>query len=49
MTRNDINEYWSRYDISAEECDRICAASETVEEFELIWSSEDWWTDAANA
>jgi hypothetical protein len=45
MTRNDIREYSSRYDISDDECDRIAAASETEADFVRIWESEDWWTD----
>jgi hypothetical protein len=49
MTRNDIREYSSRFDISGDECDRIAAASETEDDFVRIWESEDWWTDPDRA
>ena len=35
-------------DISDQEIERIAARARTAEEFEAIWSGEDWWTDANN-
>ena len=49
MTRNDIAEYWSRFDISDEECDRIAETVETEAEFIEVWENTDWWTDENNA
>ena len=41
-------DFAGHYDISADEADRIAARSNSLAEFETIWESSDWWTDANN-
>ena len=49
MTRNDIQDYAARFDISDSECDRIAATVSSEDEFVSVWENEDWWADANNA
>ena len=39
-------EYWATHNISDTELARIAAKSADVEDAILIWTNEDWWTDA---
>jgi len=47
MTRNEIRDYAARFDISADECDRIAARAQDEAEFIAIWENENWWLDAS--
>ena len=36
------------FEISRDEIKRIASKAETPEQFDAIWSNEDWWTDKKN-
>jgi plasmid maintenance system antidote protein VapI len=48
MNINDIKDIEARFDISADEADRIADAVDTEAEFVTAWENTDWWTDENN-
>lgn len=46
MTRNDIRDYAARFEISADECDRIAETVSSEDQFVSVWENEVWWLDS---
>lgn len=40
-------DFAGHYDITISEAERIATRAASLDEFEAIWSGEDWWRDAA--